>query len=88
MDKNVAISTLNKDMKESSDKLSGISPERDPNMASKKLYELSEIYSTMKINETPEGGNESKDNNFIPNYLMDCLRISVEQSEKKNENLK
>lgn len=46
-DKKLAISALNHELKETPEAASSLKN-------SQKLYELSEIYSTMRINDTPE----------------------------------
>lgn len=72
-EKNVAISALHQDLKGSPENCTTLlhSANKDPNFNSKKLYEISEIYSTMKINDTPECLNDSKDNQMFLNYFVD-----------------
>lgn len=83
--KNVAISALHQDLRSSPE----YSDTKDPNLNSKKLYELSEIYSTMKINDTPEDQNNSKEM-FLgcpggESYIMfpnpnECLKTQGEET--------
>ena len=78
MKNKVAISTLNHEINNSPDKMTNFSAEKEPNNVNKKLYEISEIYSTMKIHETPEGANDSQYNQIFPNYIMDCFKPTGE----------
>lgn len=81
-DKKLAISALNHDLKETPEAVTSFKN-------SQKLYELSEIYSTMKINDTPEEaydstiflvGSNNDHNGFegidLPNFLESCLKSS------------
>lgn len=87
-EKEVAISALNQDFKPSPDHNSTLlnSANKDPNAASKKLYEMSDIYSTMKINDTPESEADGKDNQAFAGFLEDCLK-SQENTMIEHENV-
>ncbi|CAI2358877.1 unnamed protein product [Moneuplotes crassus] len=84
-EKKVAISTLNKDLKETPERISNSSQEKDPYATSKKLYEISEIYSTMKINDTPDGVSESKYNQIFPGFYVESMKSDIEESTKNKD---
>ena len=52
--------------------------EKNKNTNIHKLYEISEIYSTMKINETPEWENSSKQNIAFPEWIAELLKRNDE----------
>jgi hypothetical protein len=62
------------------------SASKDPNLNSRKLYEISEIYSTMKINDTPEDYDVRDSTKIFPGFLADCFK-SNENTMIEHENV-
>lgn len=76
-EKKVAISALHHDIKSTPENWTTIQ-NSDVKNGTKKLFELSEIYSTMKINDTPEYQNTSQPGQDFPGYLSACFKEQQE----------